>query len=394
MAVLRVVVGGVVVVMALGLLEPKNQLGLTLAVYVPLLLGLSALGYAVQRGAVRFVGWVLSLTVWGMVSAFIFLLGGLEGHNAAALIVAVTIAGTLIGGHAALVLSLLSGLVCTVALVLQLRGLLPQPIAPVSGVNSFIGVITTLIMSGWLLTISLSNLRDALSLAQRSALERDLASERLRQSERLETIGRLSAGVAHDLNNVLSVVRLSTDVLNDEAAARPELKAVVEDLLQAADQATLLTRRLLAVSRGTPSAPELLEVGLVVEQFSPLLRRLLPEQVTLNVTREAALETTASRSGVELILLNLVVNARDAMPRGGVIDVRVKEKCLSVTDQGEGVAPDVLPRLFTPFFTTKAQGTGLGLANVAEMSAAMNAKIEVSSPPGEGATFTLRFGEA
>lgn len=394
MAVLRAVVGGVVVVMVLGLLEPKNQLGLTLAIFGPLLLGLSALGYAVQRGAVRFVGWVLSLTVWALVSTFVFLLGGLEGHNATSLIVAVTIAGTLISGRAALVLALLSGLVCTVALVLQLKGLLPPQIAPHSGVNSYIAVITTLVMSGWLLTISLSSLRDALALAQRSALERDLASERLRQSERLETIGRLAAGVAHDLNNVLSVVRLSTDVLNDEAAARPDLKPVVDDLLQAADQATLLTRRLLAVSRTSPSPPEPLEVGLVVEQFSPLLRRLLPERVTLNVTREAPLETTASRSGVELILLNLVVNARDAMPRGGVIDVRVKEKSISVTDQGEGVAPEVLPRLFTPFFTTKADGTGLGLANVAEMSAAMNAKVEVSSPPGEGATFTLRFGEA
>lgn len=394
MSVLRAIVVGVLVVMTLALFEPRNIWWINLAVYLPLLGLFAGLGWAVQRGATRLVGWVLSLSVWAVVSTFLFFLGGLEGHNAMALVVAMTIAGTLVSGRAALVLALLSVLSTGAALVLQLRGELPTPIAPTGGVNSFTSVMATLVMSGWLLNLSLSSLREALALAERTAQERDRASQRLRQAERLETVGRLAAGVAHDLNNVLTVVRLSTEVLQREAKGRPTLQPVVEDLLQAADQAALLTRRLLAVSRVSPSPPEPLEVGMVAEQFSPLLRRLLPERVTLNVTRETPLQVTASRSGLELILLNLVVNARDAMPAGGAIEVRVSSHTLAVTDQGTGIAPEVMPRLFTPFFTTKDQGTGLGLANVAEMSAAMNAKVEVASVPGAGATFTLRFPQA
>jgi hypothetical protein len=137
MSVLRAIVVGVLLVMVLALFEPKNIWWINLVVYVPLLSLFAGLGLLVQRGAVKLVGWVLSLSVWAVITTFLFFLGGLEGHNAMARGVAMTIAGTVVGGRAAVVVALLSIASSLLVLVLQVQRRLPPPLAPPNGFNAF-----------------------------------------------------------------------------------------------------------------------------------------------------------------------------------------------------------------------------------------------------------------
>lgn len=394
MAIVRAVVVAVLLVVGLSLADPANQLLITLALYVPMLLVLTGCAALLHRGHVTLVGWAVSLTIWAVISLVLLFLGGLKGHNAMAYVIALTIAGTVVNGRAALLVGLLSVGSAVVAFWLETTGRLPPPLGPTTSTNSLISIAVSLLLGGTLLALSLSSLQRALSREREAAAQRDLAQAAALRASQLESVGRLAAGVAHDLNNLLAIIQLTSDELAQRAKQNGTLAPVVEELQKASEAAGLLSRRMVGMSRAGGSKPEPLEVGEVVTGFEPLLRRLLPASCRLRVTVEGKLEVVASRSALEHILLNLVLNARDAMPQGGDLEVVVGPGELRVRDSGVGMTPEVRAQLFTPFFTTRKNGTGLGLANVAELAAAMQARVSADSEPGHGSTFTLQFGPA
>jgi len=234
--------------------------------------------------------------------------------------------------------------------------------------------------------------------------------EQLRQSQKMEAIGQLAGGVAHDFNNILTVIHGHASLLQannlDELAARS-----AHQISQAAERAASLTRQLLTFSRRQLIQPKRLDMNQIIGNMSDMLGRMLGEDVTLRLNYSQSPATIEADAGMmEQVLLNLAVNARDAMPRGGQLAVRIaivdvdeahvrrhpearvgRFVCVSKTDTGNGIPPEYLPRIFEPFFTTKAvgKGTGLGLATVYGIIKQHQGWIEVESTVGKGSTFRI-----
>ena len=231
--------------------------------------------------------------------------------------------------------------------------------------------------------------------AQRAQLE-----AQLRQAQKMEAVGRLAGGVAHDFNNILTIIAFNCELLLFGDAESPT-DAVIE-IRQAAERATLLTRQLLAFSRKTVLRPVVIDLDKLVAGMESMLRRLIGEDVTL-VTRLAGADAhvRADAGQLEQVLMNLAVNARDAMPRGGTLTLEVRTADigfveLAVSDTGVGMDPETQARIFEPFFTTKEEdrGTGLGLSVVFGIVEQSGGRIEVASEPGHGATFRIRLPRA
>ncbi len=227
---------------------------------------------------------------------------------------------------------------------------------------------------------------------------RRVDGERLR-TQRLEALGRLAAGVAHDFNNLLAVMLMAVE---SATAATPPGSPLHEDLTDAADAARrgrTLTRQLLTFARRQESRPTTLRVNDVVEGMRDLLRRIVGPTVRLSVALAPDAGATVADPGqVEQALLNLVTNARDALPGGGDVTVETAREDgdlrLTVRDTGPGIPPASRPHLFEPFYTTKAEGTGLGLATVYGVVTGAGGRVEVESAPGAGAAFHLYFPRA
>jgi len=238
------------------------------------------------------------------------------------------------------------------------------------------------------------------------------AEERFQQAQRLESVGRLAGGVAHDFNNLLTVILGCSDVLQDDLrAGRPAAAEDVAQIRAAGGRARELTGQLLAFARRQVTAPVPLDLNDAVRTSERLLRRVLGEGVELSVELAPGLGTVVcDPSQVEQIILNLAMNARDAMPRGGALALRTRNLevngahtdsdgearagewvQLSVQDSGAGMAPEVLAHLFEPFFTTKPKGsgTGLGLATVYGIVSQAGGHMHVQSAPGEGTTLEV-----
>ncbi|MGB8166015.1 MAG: response regulator [Chthoniobacteraceae bacterium] len=243
--------------------------------------------------------------------------------------------------------------------------------------------------------------------------ERKKMEERLRQSQKMEAIGQLAAGVAHDFNNILTVIRGHVSLQLAGTHLQGSHRASLAQVLAASERASSLTRQLLSFSRRQVAQPRALQLHQVIEQVADMLRRLLGEHVALEVACAADLPAIIGDAGnVELVLMNLAVNARDAMPGGGTLRIEAspvnfgRSECagfperrrgrfmrLSVSDTGCGMPPEVLARVFEPFFTTKevGKGTGLGLATVYGIARQHDGWIEVKSEPGLGTTFDVLF---
>ncbi|HEY5298870.1 MAG TPA: PAS domain S-box protein [Verrucomicrobiae bacterium] len=247
------------------------------------------------------------------------------------------------------------------------------------------------------------------------SLFRDITTQRrleeqLRQSQKMEAIGQLAGGVAHDFNNILTVIHGHASLLGssdlDEASARS-----AQQITQAAERAAGLTRQLLTFSRRQLIQPKKLDMNRIVGRMTDMLGRLLGEDIALKLNYSQSLAIVEADVGMmEQVLLNLAVNARDAMPRGGQLSVRIsvvelndsplnghpearlgKFVCVSKTDTGTGIAPENLSHIFEPFFTTKevGKGTGLGLATVYGIVKQHQGWIEVESALGKGSTFRI-----
>jgi signal transduction histidine kinase len=228
----------------------------------------------------------------------------------------------------------------------------------------------------------------------------DVSEERsreaqLRRAQKLDALGQLAGGIAHDYNNMLLAIAGNLD-LALASGPGPEVTGPLAAARAAVDRSVELTRRLLTFSHSEPTLPAPTDIGEVVRETAALLRPLLGARIRLELTAEPAPQVLIHPVEVEQIVMNLAINARDAMPDGGTIAVSVAhvDGCveLVVADEGEGIAPEHHERLFEPFFTTRADGTGLGLATVYGIVTRTGGSIAVESEPGRGTRFRVRLG--
>jgi two-component system cell cycle sensor histidine kinase/response regulator CckA len=246
----------------------------------------------------------------------------------------------------------------------------------------------------------------ALDITDRRQLE-----EQLRQAQKMEAVGRLAGGIAHDFNNLLMVIQGYADLMTERLAEGDPLRRNAEQIQTASQRATSLTRQLLAFSRKQMLAPKVLSIQSVVTEMEKILRRLIGEDVQLETSSVADLGLVkADRSQIEQVILNLAVNARDAMPEGGRLTIETANVdldesfshssvmlspgpyvMLAVTDNGCGMDVETQAHIFEPFFTTKekGKGTGLGLATVYGIVKQSGGYVWVYSEPGRGTSFKV-----
>jgi PAS domain S-box-containing protein len=246
----------------------------------------------------------------------------------------------------------------------------------------------------------------------RDVTERHHLEEQFRQVQKMEAVGRLSGGVAHDFNNLLMVITGYGDLLKDQLGSDERLRPMIEAILKAANRAASLTHQLLAFSRKQILAPNVLDLNNVLADLGKMLPRLIGEDIDLKMVPGNGLgRVMADASQLQQVVMNLVVNARDAMPDGGRLTIETAnaewdEKhgldygfeakpgsfvMLSVADNGIGIDPETRAHLFEPFFTTKGvdKGTGLGLSIVYGVVNRSGGFILVDSEPGQGTTFKI-----
>jgi len=251
--------------------------------------------------------------------------------------------------------------------------------------------------------------RVSIDLTERRNLE-----EQFRQSQKMDAVGRLAGGIAHDFNNLLTVIRLNTEIILESFDATDPRSEDVKQIKSAAERASSLTRQLLAFSRKQILQPRVLDMNSVVGTVEPMLRRLIGEDITITSHCGARGYVVADPGQLEQILVNLVVNARDAMPQGGRISIETKNVdldenytsehapvvagryvMLAVTDTGVGMNADTKEHAFDPFFTTKdpGKGTGLGLATVYGIVKQSGGYVWIYSEPAQGTALKLYFPE-
>jgi two-component system, cell cycle sensor histidine kinase and response regulator CckA len=241
--------------------------------------------------------------------------------------------------------------------------------------------------------------------------EKRVLEKQLRMAQKMEAIGRLSGGIAHDFNNLLGVIIGYSRVLKKSLGAENELAEHAVEIEKAGQRAAAMTKQLLAFSRQQVMTPEVLNLNTLVTDLEKMLPRLLGEDIEVSLSLDAELGSVkADQSQIEQVIMNLAVNARDAMPEGGKLKIQTANAhldlaytrthpgsrvgqyvCLSVTDTGTGMDPGIMAHIFEPFFTTKerGKGTGLGLATVYGIVKQSNGYIWVDSAPGQGASFQI-----
>jgi len=256
-------------------------------------------------------------------------------------------------------------------------------------------------------------LRSLRYASERARTERDLQArqEQLWQAQKMEAIGQLSGSIAHDFNNLLTVILGSAQALHDELGPNTEARADARQILDAGQRGAELTRQLLTFSRKQVGRRDVISIHDAIDDLGTMFGRLLGEQtrVVYDLT-DTPVEVEVDRSQLQQVVMNLVVNARDAMPGGGALTIqtgraRFRQRTrlssgrlargeyvvLAIEDTGTGIAPELLDRIFEPFFTTKAThaGTGLGLATVFGIIRQARGGIDVKSTPQQGSRFAI-----
>jgi len=243
--------------------------------------------------------------------------------------------------------------------------------------------------------------------------ERKRLEEQLFQAQKMEAIGRLAGGIAHDFNNMLTVIKGNTELLKENLLPQSQEMELLEEILEASNKSADLSRQLLTFSRREPIKPRVLQINEVLLNLEKILRRVIGEDIELIVTPGKDVSLLKGDAGqIEQVLLNLAVNAKDAMPKGGKLTIETKNTQLdeeyakghlevkpgdyvliSVTDSGVGMSEEVKKHLFEPFFTTKeiGKGTGLGLSVVYGIIKQHQGHISVYSELGKGTTFHIYF---
>ena len=244
--------------------------------------------------------------------------------------------------------------------------------------------------------------------------ERRRSEEALRQSQKMDAVGQLTGGVAHDFNNLLTIIRSATDFLRRRELSEDRRRRYIDAISDTVDRASKLTGQLLAFARRQPLTPRVFNVGAQVESIAQLIRPLMGGRIQIELDLcEPECFAMADVAQFETALVNLAVNARDAMADEGQLSIRVtaveavatlhgqvsdidRFVAISVTDNGSGIAADQLDTIFEPFFTTKGvgKGTGLGLSQALGFAKQSGGEIKVTSVPGKGSTFTIYLPQA
>ena len=255
---------------------------------------------------------------------------------------------------------------------------------------------------------------DKLVIVNRDITARKKLEEQLRQVQKMEAIGRLSGGIAHDFNNLLGVIIGYSEILQERLPSKDLLRESADEIVAAGKRAASLTRQLLAFSRQQVLEPKILDLNEVVSDMEKMLRRLIGEDIELVTNRDPMLgRVRADQGQIEQVIMNLVVNARDATPQGGKLGIATANTemdeifvkrypypvqtgqyiVLTVSDNGVGMDAATKARVFEPFFTTKekGKGTGLGLSTVYGVVKQSGGYIDFDSEPGEGTTFRIYF---
>ncbi len=232
--------------------------------------------------------------------------------------------------------------------------------------------------------------------------ERAHAEEQLRQAQKMQALGQLTGGIAHDFNNLLTVIQGSADILRRPGIAEAKRIRFADAIVQTAGRAAALTAQLLAFARRQPLQPEVIDLNAHIQGMTDLLDRTLGERVEIRTDLAGGLcAIEVDPAQLESAILNVAVNARDAMPEGGALTLHTGEAppladgrsaiFVAVSDNGTGIEEEVLSRVFEPFFTTKSvgKGTGLGLSQVYGFAAQTGGDVRVQSVVGEGTTVTL-----
>jgi PAS domain S-box-containing protein len=256
---------------------------------------------------------------------------------------------------------------------------------------------------------------EAIESTAEDVTHRTLLEQQLLQAQKMETIGQLAGGIAHDFNNLLTAILGYSDLLLEDIQPGDRRRDDLGEIRRAAERAAALTRQLLAFSRQQILRPVVMDLNATITGLSRMIRRLIGEHIHVALHLAPDLRPILADPGqIEQVIVNLAVNARDAMPGGGALTletdaVQVDETQarqsglkpgryvrLRVVDTGQGMPPEVISHIFEPFFTTKepGKGTGLGLATVYGIIKQSTGEIAVSSTPGEGTTFTLHFPQA
>ena len=239
--------------------------------------------------------------------------------------------------------------------------------------------------------------------------ERDRLETELRQAQKMEAVGRLATGIAHDFNNLITVLIGYSDELLEHIPENTEARYLAESVRRATDRAAALTQQLLAFSRRQTAVSNSVDLNRLITQMDDMLRRLLGSQIKFNLSLQPDLATiSADESQISQVIMNLAVNARDAMPQGGTLSISTANVVLgdehldvipgphvllTVADTGQGISTDVRDRLFEPFFTTKeaGSGTGLGLSMVHGIVRQCGGQIQVESSAATGTRFHVYF---
>jgi|RhiMethySRZTD1v2_1073278.scaffolds.fasta_scaffold15963_7 two-component system cell cycle sensor histidine kinase/response regulator CckA len=253
--------------------------------------------------------------------------------------------------------------------------------------------------------------RREIELRRERTREREALEEQLRHAQKMEAIGQLAGGIAHDFNNMLTAILGYAELLTEQIGPDKPIGVDLQEIVIAAQRATSLTRQLLAFSRKQTIKPVALSLNAVVETLEPMLRRLISANVSIRTSLDRQTHVVlADKTQLEQVLMNLVVNARDAMPDGGTLTIATGNATLgasdlarfpgamegeyaviTVSDTGVGMPPEVQRRIFEPFYTTKerGRGTGLGLAAVYGIVKQLGGNIWVESEPERGSSFTI-----
>jgi len=270
------------------------------------------------------------------------------------------------------------------------------------------GTATVLRVSGR--AVSDAGKETTFELFAEDVTERHALEQQLQQSQKMEAVGRLAGGIAHDFNNLLMVISGYSEFLLDRLGPEPELRAPAQEIASAAGRASALTRQLLAFSRKQMLAPKILDLNGVVTENLKMLTRMIGEDIELVMVPATALGAVRADAGqIEQVIMNLAVNARDAMPSGGKLTIETSNVSLdeehahvqaplkpgnyvmlAISDTGAGMDSETQSHIFEPFFTTKGpKGTGLGLSTVYGIVKQSGGYIWVNSEPGKGTTFKI-----
>ena len=346
--------------------------------------------------------------------------GFLSGPGAA-LTITLMLSGLLLGRRAMIALGIFCAASLSAIAWAMVNGVLPAPhptdISMTAGLSWARSLGTTFLaigLFGSLMVALVTRMERALRLARSETLRREQAERARAEAElialegkQLETVGRLAAGIAHDFNNNLTAIIGCAELLKLDLAGSSSSQELADDILQASQRASELTRQLLAYSRKAQMLQIPLDLHAVIEEAVSLARRSIGPEIEIT-TRLAARDSSVNgdQALLQSAVLNLLVNARDAMPSGGRLEISTRSlktalggsgaspvACvrLEVRDTGLGISKDLLPQIFDPFFTTKplGKGTGLGLAAVAGTIKGHGGMIEVDSELGAGTTFRV-----